>query len=113
MERDDLTKVTGAFLIGGLIGSLIALLYAPQSGRKTRRDISKTAKKVKRETWEVAEETIETIGGFIEDVNEKTSEIISRGKDMTDDMKESIISTIEEGQKTLEKQKARLSKLIR
>ncbi len=112
MERDDLAKVTGAFLVGGLVGSLIALLYAPQSGRKTRRDISKTAKKVKREAWEVAEETIETIGGFIEDVNEKTSEIISRGKDMTEDMKESVLRTIEEGQKSLEKQKARLNKLI-
>ena len=112
MERDDLTKVAGAFLIGGVIGSLIALLYAPQSGRKTRRDISKTAKKVKKEAQEVAEETIDSIGSFIEDVSDKTAEIISKGRDVTEDMKRDLVKAIEEGQKTLDKQKTRLRNLL-
>lgn len=112
MEKDDLTKVTGAFLIGGLIGSFIALLYAPQSGKRTRRDISKTAKKAKRHANEIAEETIESISSFVEDITEKTSEIISRGKDITNDAKKDIIKTIEESQKILERQRTKLSKLF-
>ena len=39
-ETDYLTRPRSpslaAFLIGGLIGGTLALLYAPQSGRKTR-----------------------------------------------------------------------------
>jgi len=33
---DGLKKVAGAFLIGGAIGALVALLYAPKSGKQTR-----------------------------------------------------------------------------
>jgi gas vesicle protein len=34
-------------MIGGIVGAGIALLFAPQSGRKTRRQISDMAEDVK------------------------------------------------------------------
>ncbi|MFH1025667.1 MAG: YtxH domain-containing protein, partial [Nitrospirota bacterium] len=34
---DDYKKIAGAFLLGGVIGAVVALLYAPKSGRETRK----------------------------------------------------------------------------
>ena len=38
--EEDTTKIGAAILIGGMIGAAIALLYAPKSGRKTRKDMT-------------------------------------------------------------------------
>lgn len=105
---EDYKKIAGAFLLGGVIGAAIALLYAPQSGRETRKDIAKTARKVKKETVHMVEDTIDSINDFAGDVKDKVSDIVDRGKDLSSDAKKEILRNIEHGQKVLEKQKKRL-----
>jgi len=56
----------------------IALLYAPKAGRETRRDISKAAKKIKRDAVELVEDTIQSIDEFAGDVKDKATDIIER-----------------------------------
>lgn len=41
-ENEGLT-IFGAFLVGAGVGAVIALLYAPRSGKETRRMISRKA----------------------------------------------------------------------
>ncbi len=43
-----------SFLIGGIVGAGLALLLAPQSGRKTRRQIAEFAEDVKDSTADYA-----------------------------------------------------------
>ncbi|HWR57454.1 MAG TPA: YtxH domain-containing protein [Thermodesulfovibrionales bacterium] len=106
--NDDTRTVAGAFLLGGLIGAGIALLYAPKSGRETRRDISKTAKKVKQNAVELVEDTIESIEDFAGDVKDKASDIIERGVELSDSAKKEVVRSLEYGQKIMEKQKKRI-----
>lgn len=40
MENRKTQKIAAAFLFGAVIGGVIALLYAPKSGKETRKDIS-------------------------------------------------------------------------
>jgi len=49
-ERDDNKVIVGALMLigGGIIGAGLALLYAPQSGKATRREIEKYTKKSRR-----------------------------------------------------------------
>ncbi|MEN6299414.1 MAG: YtxH domain-containing protein, partial [Anaerolineaceae bacterium] len=54
-DNDFGTFVTG-FLIGGLIGAAVALLYAPQSGEETRTIIKEKSIELKDKTTETAEE---------------------------------------------------------
>ncbi len=90
-DRENSAMVGALMLVaGGIIGAGVALLYAPQSGKKTRRDISRYAK----------------------NVGEKAEEILDKGKDMAYDAKKELLHAIEEGQVKLEKQRARLTKLI-
>ena len=105
---EDNTKIAGAFLIGGLIGAAVALLYAPKSGRETRKDIARTAKKVKKETVHLVEDAIDSINDFAGDVKNKVSDIIEQGKDLSESAKKEILKNLEDGQKTIEKQKKRI-----
>jgi gas vesicle protein len=56
-----------SFLVGGAVGSSIALLYAPESGRHLRKDIKRKTndyiedgKKIVSDTWSDAKETAES-----------------------------------------------------
>jgi gas vesicle protein len=105
---DDYRKVAAAFLVGGLVGAAFALLYAPKSGRDTRKDIAKTAKRIKKESVHLVEDTIDSINDFSGDVKDKVGDIIERGKDLSDGAKREVIRNLEQGQKVIEKQKKRI-----
>ena len=105
---EDYKKVALAFLIGGAVGAGIALLYAPQSGRDTRKDIAKTARRVKKETVNLVEDAVDSINDFASDVKDRVSDIIDRGKDLSDDAKKEVLRNLEQGQKVIEKQRKKV-----
>ena len=106
--EDDIKAVAGAFLLGGLIGAGIALLYAPKSGRETRKDISRAAKKVKRDSVELVEDTIQSVDEFVGEVKERASDIIERGVELSETAKKEVVKSLEYGQKIIEKQRKRI-----
>jgi gas vesicle protein len=105
---EDYRKIGAAFLLGGLLGAGFALLYAPQSGRETRKDITKTARRIKKETVHLVEDAIDSVNDFAGDMKDKVSDLIDRGKELSDDAKKEIIKNLEQGQKVIEKQKKRI-----
>jgi len=72
------TKIAWAFLLGGLIGASVALLYAPKSGRETREDISKTARRIKNKSVDLAEEMIEGVNDLTNNVKDNINREKSR-----------------------------------
>jgi gas vesicle protein len=110
--EDDYKKIAGAFLLGGIIGAAIALLYAPKSGRETRRDIARTAKRVKKETADLIEDTVEGIQDFAGDIKERVTHIIDRGVELSEDAKKEILKSLEHGQKAIEKQRKRITEAL-
>ena len=44
-ERDEFGAFLVGFIVGGLSGAVVALLFAPQTGTETRREIARYAKK--------------------------------------------------------------------
>src|SRR4030065_820 len=87
-----------AFLVGGIIGAAVALLYAPKSGRETRKDISKTARRIKKETVHLVEDAVDSINDFTGEVRDKVTDVIERGKDISEGAKKEIIRNLEHGQ---------------
>ena len=112
MKNDEAVKVATAFLIGGAIGAAIALLYAPQSGRETRKDIGRTARRIRNEAADLVEDTIEKVDDFMDETKDRVSEIIVRGVELSSAAKKEIVKTLEQGQKALEKQKNRVMEAI-
>jgi len=57
MNQDSRASGAGLFIagavIGGAIGATVALLFAPQSGEETRKDIAKKAKEAGKDFEEM------------------------------------------------------------
>lgn len=114
MADKNNSAVVGALMLigGGIIGAGVALLFAPQSGKKTRRDIVRYAKKAKHKAEDVVDDFTDSLSDMVEAVGEKASDILDRGKDLAYEAKKDVLKAIEEGQSKLEKQRNRLVKLV-
>jgi gas vesicle protein len=85
MAIEAVNRNNAAALLGGaLLGAGVALLFAPQSGRKTRRDIRRFAEKVGNKAEAARIELQHSIDNIIGDVEEKLREGLSGGMDWTD-----------------------------
>jgi len=118
-ERDDSNNnvMVGALMLvaGGIIGAGIALMYAPQSGEKTRKEMARYAKKARRRTQDAVdavEEFTDQVTDMAEAVGDRASEILEKGKDMAYGAKKGLLKAIADGEARLEKERSRLSKMI-
>lgn len=115
-DRDNKVVVGALMLLaGGIIGAGVALLYAPQSGQKTRKDLSRYAKKARRkgeEALEAVEDFTEQVSDMAEAMGDRAAEILDRGKDMAYGAKKNLLKALEDGEARLMKERARLSKMI-
>lgn len=115
-ERNNTITVGALMLVaGGILGAGIALLYAPQSGEKTRKEIGRYAKKARRkgeEALEAVEDFTDQVTEMAEAVGDRASEILDKGKDMAYGAKKGLLKAIEDGEARLMKERSRLSKLI-
>ncbi|GFE61349.1 YtxH domain-containing protein [Geobacter sp. AOG2] len=111
-DRDN--KVAAAALLimaGGILGAGFALLWAPQSGRRTRRDISRYAKRAKGRADEAVEDITTNIKDLVETIGEKTDDLVEKGKDVAGGARKDLIHLIEEGASRLEKFRTKLSRM--
>ena len=116
-EESNNNVMVGALMLvaGGIIGAGIALMYAPQSGEKTRKGVLRYAKKARRRTQdavEAVEEFTDQVTDMAEAVGDRASEILGKGKDMAYGAKKGLLKAIAEGEARLEKERARLTKMI-
>jgi gas vesicle protein len=113
MEDRDKKVAAAALLMvaGGIIGAGLALLLAPQSGQRTRRDISRCAKRVKSRADEVVEDLKDNINDLVETIGDKTEDLVEKGKDVAGNARKDLIHLIEEGASRLEKFRTRLSRM--
>jgi gas vesicle protein len=83
---DEVLKrnIAAALLAGALFGAGLALLLAPQSGRKTRRDIRHLADRVGDKAEAARIELQHSLDTIIEDIEEKLREGVASGMDWTD-----------------------------
>lgn len=95
-EGSSTTSKLAYFLIGGGIGAVIALLFAPRSGRETREIIAQKASEGK--------EYLSTKG---RNVSETVSTYIEKGKDVVGTQRDQLSAAIEAGKQAYREEKAK------
>lgn len=113
MEDRDKKVAAAALLIfaGGVIGAGLALLFAPQSGTRTRKDIVRYTKKVRNRADEVVDDLASNVNNLVETIGDKTEELVDKGKDVAGGARKDLIRLIEEGASKLEKFRTILSRM--
>lgn len=99
-----------ALLTGAAIGAGIGILYAPDSGKKTRKKIRKEAAKAQKQLAKQLKETQEVLGSKAKDtkinLEQKLEDTISSASYKADD----VLAALENKLNTLRKQNTKLQK---
>lgn len=77
MEDRKTQKVAAAFLFGAVVGGVIALLYAPKSGKETRKDLSDEINNYMKKAGEAKSKIIEQAKKFSNDIINQTEKVYS------------------------------------
>jgi gas vesicle protein len=99
-------------VVGGLIGAGIALLLAPQAGKKSRKFLSCCAKEWGGKANEAANEFAETLSEFVDNAGNRAAELLHEGEGLSKDSKKALLKALEKGQEILEKQRKKLEDMI-
>lgn len=96
-ERDNFGSFLVGFLVGGLAGAVVALLYAPQTGEDTRTVIKDKAIELKDKTTVTIDETYKKAEVAANDAVAKAQELIKTAQSKVNE-------TVKKGQVVLEEE---------
>ena len=99
-------------ILGGLVGAAIGILYAPQSGRKTRRDINNKAEELLSKAKEEYETALKKSGKAYESAVKQLKQMESSTKEKIEDMEEKVGELTELGKEALHDTKGHLTKAV-
>ena len=99
-DRDTgAVDITAAFALGFLLGAGLALLFAPESGEKTRKTLEKKSRKWRKEAGKRLDESEEWLG----DAEERAQDWSRTIAEAVESGVEAIRETVSEEIKGLEK----------
>ncbi|MBZ5498182.1 MAG: YtxH domain-containing protein [Acidobacteriia bacterium] len=81
--RNGRMSTLGSIAVGGLLGAGIALLFAPQSGKRTRRDLRHFGKKVLNKSEAIGMDLCHSVDNLVNGVSEKVYDGVERSLDWT------------------------------
>ena len=86
------------FILGGALGACLALLFAPESGRRTRERLRDLAADVRDKTVDVSEE-----------LRDKAEDAIERGREAFEEKKSILSAAVQAGKDAMQRERERLS----
>jgi gas vesicle protein len=91
-DRDEFGAFLVGFIVGGLSGAVVALLFAPQSGEETRALIKDKSIELRDKAQITAEEAIARAEAAAADARARADELArqlrERGQDVVEDVRE-------------------------
>jgi len=93
MAENNSGEVILAFILGGIIGAVAGILYAPRTGKETREKLIG-----------MGEDFADKFEGMTEDVKIKAKKVVTDGREKIISQKERLEDAFEAGKKAFEKQ---------
>jgi len=107
-RETGLATIVVSFLAGAAIGSGLALLFAPKTGKEVREQIKDLTDDAVDKIKVYAKETQEKVKDYARDAQEKVKSTYESGKEVVLEKKSIISSAIDAGKEAMEKEKQRL-----
>jgi len=106
-ERDEFGAFLVGFIVGGLSGAVVALLFAPQSGEETRMLIKDKSIELRDRAQQTAEEAVARAEAAAAEARARADELAAqlrdRGHEVMDDVRERGKGAMEAVRKTVKK----------
>jgi gas vesicle protein len=113
MADIELKHAAGFLLAGALMGAAVALLYAPQSGVRTKKDIRKFARKTVDRLDDLQVDIRDRVADWADDMAEAVKDGVERGKKLGAEGYEQVLQGFDSAKKCVEDGKSRFEKLIK
>ena len=105
-ETDMPTRLT-YFLIGSTVGAIVALLFAPKSGRELRGDLADVTRKGVDRTRETATQLGSKAGEYYDAASNKAGELAMSAREVAARRGEHFSAAIEAGKRAYVEEKRR------
>ncbi|NIT35802.1 MAG: hypothetical protein GTN49_04775 [candidate division Zixibacteria bacterium] len=79
-DRDGSGLVLLSFIVGGIVGGILGILFAPKAGKQTREDIAEATSEIKKEAEKFSKEAKERVDGFIKESKEVIAKLSPKEK---------------------------------
>lgn len=107
-------KHAAAFLVAGAtVGAAIALLYAPQSGALTKKDIRKFTRNTVNRVDDLQVDIRESVAEWVDGVTDVVNDGVERGKKLGAEGYEQVLQSFDNAMMCVEDGKRRIELLIK
>jgi len=97
MAEDNKGQGLAWLLVGLGVGALVAILYAPESGRETREDIARGAREGTEYLRARSKQAAEQVGMLVDKGKEQVGEYVERGRSFVGDQSTRVAAAVEAG----------------
>ena len=113
MAQMGMKQAAGFLLAGAMVGATVALLYAPQSGVRTKKDIKKFARKTVNRLDDLQGDIRDQVTDWVDDMTYVVKDGIDRGKKLGAEGYEQVLQTFDSAKKCVEDGRSRIEQLIK
>ena len=106
-------ETIGLFITGALLGLTVGLLYAPESGVRTRKRIRKHARRGIEQLEDFQEDIRLQVDDWVEDVVDTLDEGLQRGRKLTLAGKEKALGIFDTAKHSVEDGRTRIDRMLR
>lgn len=110
-HHESFGGVTAAFLLGGAVGAVVALLYAPRSGEETREEIRNAYERSRSRLGDLQTDVADRIARLVDEVQEKSSELLASGKAMAEERRKDLQEALAIAKKALDEERGLLRRM--
>jgi gas vesicle protein len=112
MHDNNGSEYLKGLILGGLIGSVLGILFAPKSGKETREELNKRADALIAKAKDEYDQAIEKTKKAYETSVEKLKELETTAKKKVAEVEEKVGELTDKSKESVVEQKSRLKKAI-